>query len=158
MRYIIFLFIGVIMVGCFSSKGLSVEVAGVDTFPYSSVKIYFLPWNVYTPIRLTPEDVRERRVFYMEINDEFRINEIMAIVSQKAFENFESNVKPDIRMVIDAYKKDGSIETFYAYKSHIFNHDFTQYQKNNKEFLNKICSFFFLGLEDCKTTSPNSLD
>lgn len=111
---------------------------------YSSVKIYFVHWNIISRVTLSPADVRRMRHLYIEINDEFMVSQVVDAVFHDNFQERTTTLPEPARLVIDFISEDGTVEMVYANESHMLHEDSSKYKVMNNELLNNIFSILYL--------------
>lgn len=104
---------------------------------YSSLKIYFIDWEIITRTTLSPADIRKMRHNYTEINDHETVSKVLDIIKDD-FHNRSSKLPEAARLVVDFVKKDGTIKTFYANQSHILNEDSTKSKIMTNSLINAL--------------------
>jgi hypothetical protein len=110
---------------------------------YSTVKIYFVNWDVMTRTVLFPKDVREAKQLYVEINDELMISKIHKAIYGTIFKDRNNTIPEPARLVVDFIGSDGIVNTVYANESHILTNDSSKYRLLDTETIKLISSLLY---------------
>lgn len=124
--------------GMIFNFAMSKEISSKYNMDYSSVKIYFVQWDIMTRVMLSPEDVRRMRHFYIEINDTTMILKVVDAVNFNDFQERDNSQPEPARLVIDFIKNDKVIKTVYANKSHILNEKSTKSKDMTNDVLHSL--------------------
>jgi len=110
------------------------------TMNYSSIKIYFMDWTSMRRSALTPNDLRQMHLLYMEISDSDKINEIVNVVFGKSINGtaFENEMYISARMVVDFLDEKGNVDTVFLDESFIYYEKQKKYKTLDKELLKKL--------------------
>jgi len=135
-------FIFVVFFAFSISPALSGESKKINFNKYSSVKIYFVHWDILTRTMLTPENVRAIKHLYIEINESEMISKVVETIYNTNFHDRDNTLPEPARLVIDFIQKDGTVDTIYANESHVLNKKSDKYKILDKKILNLICNFF----------------
>lgn len=88
---------------------------------FTKAKIYYLGWDLLTRARLSPEDARARAMVEIAVNDQYVVENIVKFLDLPAMKKAEQPGDP--RLVIDFYKTDGSITSYYASRFSLYTED-----------------------------------
>lgn len=126
----------------------SILISKTHAEEYSSIKMYFVRWNIKTRVTLTPSAVRNWRQLYMEINDEYMISIVSNAVFKKKFseKKFGPPGKGAANLVIDFITKKGDITTIYANNGYMVNEKTNMYKKMDHNMIKEITSI--LNIDD----------
>ena len=76
------------------------------------------------------------RHFYIEINNDSMVSEVVNAIYKESFHDRSSTLPEPARLVVDFEKKDGTVDTVYANKSHILNKDSTKFKLMTNNLIN----------------------
>ncbi|HSV44079.1 MAG TPA: hypothetical protein VLJ10_05940, partial [Candidatus Bathyarchaeia archaeon] len=88
---------------------------------FTKAKIYYLGWDLSTRARLSPEDARARAMVEIAVNDPYVVGNIVKFLDLPAMKKAEQPGDP--RLVIDLYKADGSMTSYYASRFTLYTED-----------------------------------
>jgi len=88
---------------------------------YSSLKIYYIRWDVMTRTGLSPDHVRKNKHIYVELDDTFRINKIISAIKEMPCSVMSGrNIRPDVRIVLDFYQNGELVNSYYGDRNYLY--------------------------------------
>jgi hypothetical protein len=94
-------------------------ISALFPFAYASqgrvrAEVYFIPWDVSTAYRLSPEHVRKQAEVFVRINGEVAVENFSKILPLEKLAASDVPVSGDARLVIDIYDRKGDRTSYYA--------------------------------------------
>lgn len=114
------------------------SVSAEDT-GFVQAKLYYYGWYVDTEVPLTPDEVRENPMIETVINDSHIISNLLQILGLSNLK--ESEVLNDPRLVIDLYKTDGTVTSYYASYDQLYSEDLSLSRDTKQGFRDKFDYF-----------------
>lgn len=121
---------------------------------YTSIRVYFVRWDLLTRKTMTPEDARRIRHVYMEINDIYIISKILDLVFTSDYSKATDPYPEPAHLVLDFMNHDSIERTVYA-NSAVIVQDGSQLQKKmDHDFIQQLLSSLSMGLESIEEATP----
>lgn len=122
---------------------------------YTSVRVYFVRWDLDTRIALTPKDVRRLRHVYIEVKDRYIISNICDRVFTPDYSPATGEFPEPANLVIDFMNQESIIKTVYANSALIVQEGAHLQKKMDRSFIREILSSLALGLESVEESGES---
>jgi hypothetical protein len=110
-----------------------------DKTSYTHAEIYFMPWNTLTRVRQSVDDIRRDNSVYLYI-DNINIKKILDSIDLIKFVKYDG-IGGDARFVIDFYKSDKTVITYYSDGKFLYSQKLKCYGGITSEFFEAINVF-----------------
>lgn len=108
---------------------------------HTKLQVYFVPWNILTRTRLSPDDVKKISGVTMTIRETYFITEIENRLKNLTFRENEKMLSEDVRIVIELFNDDGSVDMYFGNRSHLFLPYFRKMADIDSEFFSVLNVF-----------------
>lgn len=110
----------------------------VSPRPFTSVKIYFVGWDLRTRVPLSADDVVRMKRIYFEISDDGLAANFAKWLRMPELRVRDTSEPGNARLVIELVERNGGTITLYADRDYLYSEDSTQSRKIGQEFRNRF--------------------
>lgn len=114
---------------------------GDGTSERPSIRVYAIDWDVMARARLSADDVRKQRTVYLEIRDEYLVENTVRSISKLKCDHFPSNDQLDVRLVIDVKERNKPLRTLYADRDRLVKSDVMEVCSLTDDLLGSLSAF-----------------
>lgn len=109
-----------------------------DSVEVTTVRAYFVGWDVSTRSQLSPQDVIGMKRILIEIADAGLARNFVEWLRLDDLRKRSSAEPADARLAIEIVRSDGSMELYYADKAALYSEDSTRSRPVGKDFLERF--------------------